>query len=345
MHTTGHEQFRRVAAAVAAAMCLIYGIPASEAANPKAAVSIARKAVEAYETGDHGRSANLYHEAFKADPSQPGYLYSAARAEQIARQYRKAVETYQQFLSLRDAPVDMSEKARRYLEECRSAQADEVARDAKDAERSKNFEGAEALFLAAWKIAPRRLDLLLNAGLAAQRAGHDGAARGHLQAWLAKAPPDAPDRPQVEARLKSLRGTDDDQSSGHPAASSGAPRTARPTFTTRGDGANWVAWGAVGGGLALVGTGIALWWSQRDDSATLEAQLAQKSGGKVVGIGYADYSAEVDRLNTRRGVAVGSAVVGVAAVGVGGWLLLRKLDEVVVAPAVGRYGVVAMGRF
>lgn len=299
------------------------------AANPKAAVAIARKAVAAYEAGEHNRSADLYHEAYKADPTTPGYLYSAARAEQIARQYPKAAATYQRFLALPDTPADMAEKARLYLAECHSAQAEEVARDARDADERGDHAHAEALFVGAWKIAPARLDLLLAGAIAAQRAGHEERARAHLGTWLDRAPADAPDRPQVEARLRSLGGVVPNARRGATVPSTAPTAGARAAATTVSNGPAWVC---LGGGTALFATGAALWWSQTDASAKLEEQVQNKAGGKVVGLSYADYSAEVDRINRRRGLAIGAASLGVVAATVGAWLLLDTPADVSVLP-------------
>lgn len=327
----------RKAAATAAAGCLCLAPLTAAAANPKAAVAIARKAVAAYEAGEHNRSASLYHEAFKADPGTPGYLYSAARAEQIARQYRKAAATYERFLALPDVDPEMVEKARSYLKECRSAQADEVARDARAAAEGGDHGQAEALFIGAWKIAPARLDLLLAGAIAAQRAGHEEQAKAHLRAWLERAPADAPDRPQVEARLRGLGGDVPPPSTG--TASGQTTPTVGASASAPAAPSNAAAWACLGGGAALLATGAALWWSQTADSTTLEEQLQNKAGGKVVGLSYTDYSAEVDRINQRRGLAIGAASVGVVAAAVGAWLYFDTPDSVSIAPDLGGRGL------
>ncbi len=65
--------------------------------------------------------AEFYHQAAALDPSQGGYLYSAARCEQKSQQYAAAAKNYRRFLKGADESSGLAAKARSHLAECQRA--------------------------------------------------------------------------------------------------------------------------------------------------------------------------------------------------------------------------------
>ena len=136
-----------------------------------------------------------------------------------------------------------------------------------------------------------------------------------------------------------------------PAAAT-APKPAAaaiPAVTaTAGDGA-WKApagWASLGTGVVLTGLGGWLLISYLGDQATLDEQR-EKLGpdGKVVGISHEKYEQDQQALWTRRGLGYGAAGVGLAAVGVGAWMLLTAPADATVTLAPAGRGVTLAWRF
>ncbi len=100
----------------------------SAAQKEKAAI-LSVAAHHALDKGDFKMAAKLYDSAFAADPEQPGYLYSAARArqrdgltEQAEAQFRRCLEL------IGDPKHPVAKKALQRLTEIKAARADELAR-------------------------------------------------------------------------------------------------------------------------------------------------------------------------------------------------------------------------
>ena len=80
-------------------------------------------AKEALDQGNNDEAAKLYDRAAKYDPSEPGYLYSAARSKQKAGHLAAAEQDYVNVLKYKALPAKLAEKARSHLLEVRSARA------------------------------------------------------------------------------------------------------------------------------------------------------------------------------------------------------------------------------
>lgn len=111
-------------------------------AEEAAAVSIAARA-KARE-GRFGLCATMYHEAWRMDPKQPGYLYSAARCEQKAGQLAKAERDYLAFMKTVSAGHQMYGRANQHLREVRAAQARQLAKRRAAAVRQGKDKGKGA---------------------------------------------------------------------------------------------------------------------------------------------------------------------------------------------------------
>ena len=128
---------------------------------------MAQQAIRAYESGDHVRAAQLYLNAWRADPKTPSYLYSAARAEQASDQPDRAEAHYREFMGKPGADAALIAKANGFLKDLRQARLNAKAGDADQAAHSANPEttAAPPVLVAAPQPAP------------------EGAAPLHLAAW------------------------------------------------------------------------------------------------------------------------------------------------------------------
>lgn len=72
------------------------------------------------DAGRFAKAAELYHQAYTIDPSEPGYLFSAARAEDKANDLTAAERDYTAFLKAAPPKHEKYEAAQNYLLEVRS---------------------------------------------------------------------------------------------------------------------------------------------------------------------------------------------------------------------------------
>lgn len=96
-----------------------------------AAVSIAARAKA--QTGDFKTCAELYHQAWKMDAGERGYLYSAARCEQKAGLLTRADHNYTKYLDGASTQDRLVARARQHRDEVRAGlrvQAQQAARRA-----------------------------------------------------------------------------------------------------------------------------------------------------------------------------------------------------------------------
>ena len=323
-HGRGHRWLRSalVASAVAglaqAGWAVLRGgepVPAAVAADRKAAVQLASQARQSYETKQFSKAVDLYQQAWQADPSETGLLYNAARAAHLGGLLERSSDLYGQFLELAGRDAAVAAKAKGYLAEVRNerVQAEVTAADAalaanQPAEASRRFAAALAL-------APDRADLQLRTAEADAAAGDAEAARIRLRTWLTAAPAASPDHSRalaLQARLDPP-----------------AP------VTRREGGARAIAgWTALGLGLGAGAGAVFELLRARSDQAALDGQIADRKDGLVRGIGYDDAVSASERIASYRTWAAILGGVGVAAAGVGTWLLLAgpEAPAVVVTP-------------
>lgn len=365
--------------ALALALGLLGSLPAVAADRAKMATTMAKQAMQAYENGDFLRAGQLYAEAYRSEP-RPEYLYAAARAEQVGGAYDKAIEHFAQTLALKDLDAALRGKCEGYLKTARQTRSDAQAVDAEKAARTGDLKLAAQLYHEAWEGAPERVALLFKAAVAEQTAGDVAAAMADFDLYLQRAPDDADERKQARVRLDGLRAPKPPPPplkapepevvappapapepkpapppEPKPVAKAPPPTTvAEPKPTALPPSVvkpatseiRWAGWATVGGGVALLAGSAGLYFAQGSDRQTLDAALAQQSGGKITGIDYAAYDAKRTALNASYRNAAILGGVGVAAVGVGTWLLLREPGRaVVLTPTPGLDGLSLAGRF
>ena len=344
-------------------LCLVVLLLGSSAATPafaaldpvRAARAMAEQGTKAYESADFARAAQLYHEAFRTDPSQTVYLYSAARAEHVGGQLDRALQHYQQFAQTAGANAGLATKANAYIDEVHRAQVDAQVQEAEGAARARHHSAAAQFFLAAYAAASDRPELLFKAAVAEELAGETQGARQHYREYLEKAPADASDRGLAKVKLAGLdHGAEPEPAraptptapvaapAAHQAASSHMPVTVAQTPPSA---SRWQAWTVLGGGVALLAGGVGIFASTLADSSALQSQLAQKDGGKISGTTYAAATSQASSINQTRAISGVMAGVGLAATGVGTWMLLRAPEKVALVPGPALAGVGLAMRF
>ena len=86
-----------------------------QAANPQEARLVSKQALSFYKTGKFVVAAELYHRAYKLDPSRPQFLYGAARAEHKAGRLEQAALVYKAVKKALGPKHDLYRKSQRYL--------------------------------------------------------------------------------------------------------------------------------------------------------------------------------------------------------------------------------------
>ena len=320
----GHSQWCgkwRSAATKFAVVGVLLGAPVSAwAVEPeRAAATLARQAAQVDDAGDHKRAAELYAEAFQTDPTQPNYLYAAARAEMSAGQRALARAHFEQFLQLADSGTDRADKARAYLADLRSGEVDGPMQEADHAAQAGRWKDAARLYYAVWDTANTRWTALFKAGVAAQEAEELERAEEWLAMYVQDAPKDVADRPEAESRLKRLRR--DLRLAGGPGRAMEVPVTAREG----GHSGRWVAgWVLVGTGLGLMVGGGALFGYAMGEETTLQRDLKLQDGLVTGNLTHAQAQERADAIGGRQTAGAALAGTGVAALGVGVVLILLE---------------------
>ena len=95
------------------ALCRPAVADSPDAAKQAMAASILAKSE--LDAGHFAKAAELYHQAFKVFPGEPGYLFSAARAEDKGEVLPAAERDYQEFLKIASPKHEKYEAAQNYL--------------------------------------------------------------------------------------------------------------------------------------------------------------------------------------------------------------------------------------
>ena len=341
-------------------LCLVLAAQATAAAaadKARMAVTLAQQASKSFESGDFSRASEFYLAAWRTDP-KPDFLFGAARSAHLAALNDKAVELYGQFMATEGADPERQKRAKEYLAELELAKVQSRVAEAERVQRD-DPKVAAGLYMDAYKLAPTRLELLFKAAVA-EAAAHDAAAAERLlREYLQKAPANAPDRNQAQARLESLtrkaQDAQEPRAETHPeprpesrpeprqevvpapATASGTPGTG-PTAAQPGQVAEpaatgkprWAGWALVGGGSAVALAGIVLYAMTTPDISAYNAAMANKDAeGKTIGLSAQEAQSRSASINAR--VAAGWAMTGIgaAAAGVGAWWLLTTPDKAV----------------
>ena len=348
----------------ALAIVLTLAPPALAADKARMAVTLAQQASKSFEGGDFSRASEFYLAAWRTDP-KPDFLFGAARSAQLGALNDKATELFQQFLATDGADPVRQTRAKEYLAELERAKVQSRVAEAERTQRD-DPKVAAGLYLDAFKQAPTRFDLLFKAAVAEQSAHDVASAERLLREYLGKAPADAPDRNQAQARLDSMtrKAKEDAEPKPEPktviqavalptpriVAGATLPRThamATVQKPAEMDKPRWPGWAMVGGGATLAIVGLAIYAATTPDiSAYDKARREVDANGKIIGLSAAEAQAQASSINTRVGVAWALTGVGVAAAGVGTWWLLTTPPKTVtVIPGPGLTGVGVAVRF
>lgn len=315
--------------------------------------AVVTNAEKAFAAGQYDRASELFEQAYKAAPAEATLLYNAARAAQLGKLYDRAEALFVQFLALKDRDAKYAEKATGYLPSVRSerdlARATEAKAKAKDGEnmqRDKRYSEASAAYRDAYRLQPTNFEYLFRAGSAAALGCDETMAKQYLADYLKRAPADAADRTEAQARLVSM--ATNCKNGRHVSESEhvvkvveehsvrdAAPVAAGGTSST----GLYVAVG--GGALALAGAG--LFAATVGDAADLAAATQANSAGKIDGTYYDDAVTRTNAINQSRMIAGALGGAGLVGAGVGLWLMMKAPAKVVVLPAAD--GVLLSWRF
>ncbi len=106
------------------------------------------------------------------------------------------------------------------------------------------------------------------------------------------------------------------------------------------------AWASTITGVVAVGVGGYLLAAKASEQADLDDKVGKKAGGKVIGIDAQTYTAEQDRLDRNGVIGMATIGVGVAAAGLGAYLLMTQpADKVAISPFFNGHGAVVTLRF
>lgn len=330
--TSARWAHRSVAFAVALGI-LTFGATSALAVDAaKAAQAMAKSGQSAYESADFARAEQLFLEAYRTDPSQPLYLYSAGRAAHVAGRLEQAEAHYRGYQSAAGREVKYEAKAAEYLADIARQRRDAVFAEAERAERASQFALAARLYRQAQQAGSTDPTMMFREGRALFRAGDSVAAKERLEACLKAAPSDAPYRAEAAAYLDQLR-----------------PSPPKVPETIVQDVApsppRWPAWSVVGLGAAAVVAGGALFGVALAERSDLDAKLAVvDASGYITGITLVDAESARGRIATLKTSAAVSTGIGAIGVGVGAWLLLREGGAKVTA-VLQPDGVAIVGRF
>lgn len=329
----------------------------------KAAAGMAQQASAAFESGDYARSADLYLSAYQSDANVL-YLYGAGRAEQLAGRQDAALGHLRTFLDAPDnTDAERKQRAQSLIDQILRAQADKRVAEGEAAEKAGDLKLAAQLWLEVARTVPSRVDLLYRAAVAYNQAGDLNAARAQLDAYLQKAPSDAPDRPQAmlrrEAILRKMHGetappvkstpvVPDRPKAVEPAG--GSNPVMAPTLVKAGPAAveprsNMAGWSLLIGGAALGVGGLGVYLATMGDISAYDRDIKPGASGKVAAISYATAQDRASSIQTRETIAWALGGVGIVGAGVGTYLLLRSDSAVTWTPGPAPLGTGLAYRF
>ena len=352
------------------ALALVSSAHAAEGAKGfdkvKAASGMAQQASAAYESGDYARSADLYLSAYQSDANVL-YLYGAGRAEQLAGRQEAALGHLRTFLDAPDnTDAERKQRAQSLIDQILRGQTDKRVAEGEAAEKAGDLKLAAQLWIEVARTVPSRVDLLYRAAVAYNQAGDLNAARTQLDAYLQKAPNDAPDRPQAamrrEAILRKL------QADAAPAAvpaknpgtvsdkpktvepATGASRVTAPALVKGGPAAveppsHTAAWSLLLGGAALGLGGLGVYLATVGDINAYDRDTKPGANGKVAAISYATAQDRASSIQTRETIAWALGGVGIVGAGVGTYLLMRSDSAVTWTPGPAPLGTGLAYRF
>ena len=331
----------------------------------KTAAALASRAAKAYEAGNMTEAATLYRDAFHIDAKESAYLYGAARAAHTGHDLAGAERDYTAFLELPGADPARVQKAKGFLENVHAELSLQKVAEAKKAEDVGDALLAATLYLEAWRMAPEQPEPLLKAALLERRLGDKKAAVENLRRYLQLASADATGRGTAEALLQELGGkpavappvVEKPVAVAKPARQVvepvkkpvsvsvepvprktvvAQPASAAPSRTIAG-------WTTIGlGGAAVLAAGIFAILAN-SQQATLDGNLLPDGNFDGRKVSVANAASEQTSINGKWTTVAVAAGVGVAAIGVGAWLVASAHADVAIVP--GWDGFSIAGRF
>lgn len=330
---------RRLAALVLVTVVALPAIAAEHGpafdAN-KAALAMGHKGMEAYERGEYAKSADLFVNAWKTDKSEPEFLFSAARAQQLCGRQDQAAASFREFIAHPKARPDRVKRAQTLLAEIERARMDARVQEGQDAAAKGDHKLAATIWLQAQHDAPERVELLYKAAVAKYQSGDAAGAKSLLEQYLSTAPSAAPDRAAARARLDALR------EPGKPAGGAAAQVESKPRPSTvedtRGSGpvtapvqvespgattaSKWPAWVIAGSGGAIALAGLGVFLSTLGDLKTYNT--ASGANGTPPTVTLDEAQSQYQSLHNRDIAAAVMGGVGLVGVGIGVWMLVQE---------------------
>ncbi len=175
-------------------VCVIVSATVAPFARPAYAADSAKKkaiaasilARAALDEGKFGKCADLYREAWMADPATLGYLYSVARCEHKGGRFDAAVRDYEELLKVvGEKPNPMAIKSKKFLTEARAQLAEQKKHEAELLDKArKQAEEDKRKALAAEKAKAAGANAAKSAPVVTKPAGRDGTLQRSL-GWVA----------------------------------------------------------------------------------------------------------------------------------------------------------------
>ena len=288
--------------------------PALAADKSVVAARYATEGAKAYEGAKFHAAAELYLKAWKAD-AKPEYLWFLARSEMYSEQKDLALEHYKALVATPGVPAERLAQAREYIDLIEPSNLNTRIHVAETAAAAGLHKQAAQSYLTAYQMARDRWDVLLfKAAVEEQEAKQFQEATAHFEEYLKRASSTTPERPEAVARLDALRR----QARGEPVT----PTAETISTAAREDRASaGKTLLSLGSAVALLGLGSYVW--TRGQQNEVEGLLTPGGDGKIHSISLSEARDRVGSVNDHviTSIALGSA--GLAAAGIGAWLLLR----------------------
>ena len=327
---------------LAAILILAWSSASFAADKAKVAATMAQQAAKAYESGNYARSSELYLSAFRTQPDA-AFLYAAARSEHLAGHDAQAEDLYKRFVAAPGADPERVRKVGEYLADLQQKRAVGIAADADKAAKDDPRLSA-SLYLDAWHLAPARLQWLFLAAVAEQNAGELAKAKAQLQEYLSKAPADARERVQAEARLEAIARKLDpavvskpQEPQKSPVIQKDAPlRTSGPTPLIVANAPSaptdrTLAWTTTGTGAVMAVSGLGLFAVTLSTLNQFNKDTTPVAG-RILTMTHTQAQDRAASINTRMGISAALGGLGLVGVGVGTWMLVRTPARIALSP-------------
>ena len=300
---------------------------------PASVQTMVTAAEKAFAAADFGRASELFEQAWKASPHSTTLLYNAARAAELTKDLDRADDLYQKYLGLTGHEAKFLEKAKAYLLDVQAgkkalkvAKAKEKANDAEKLRTDRRYHESAAAFRLTYLLDEANLEYLRLAGMTAALGCDEGPARAYLNEYMAKGPPDSPQRTDAQLRLDGLA-KDCAKEAKVPVV---AAQTVAPAPAPAAGPGRTIGMIATIGGVVIAGVGAGLYFGASSDGTKLVSDMNANVYPGSYAAATSDRSAIEGRMTT------GAVVVGVGAVaaaaGVVLWLSSGPSSSAAIVP-------------